>query len=169
MDLATDFTEQSVYRMSFSLEMIGKCFIQLTEEEIWKRPNTSSNSIGTLIVHLCGNITQYILSSLGGKDDKRERDKEFATQGGYNKAALFQMLTGTIQEATGVIRSMNEQELLKVRSVQAYRLTGTGIIVHVVEHLSYHTGQIALLTKLFTNKDLGFFAGVNLNEKNVVG
>jgi uncharacterized damage-inducible protein DinB len=167
MELATDFIEQAVYRLDFSLEMIGKCFAQISEEEAWKQPNTSSNSIGTLIVHLCGNITQYIISSLGGNEDKRERDKEFATHGGYNKAALLNKLTTTLQEAKTVIRGMNSHELLKIRSVQGYQLTGTGSIVHVVEHLSYHTGQIALLTKLFVNKDLAFYAGVDLNVKNV--
>lgn len=64
-----------------------------------------------------------------------------------------------------MIQNISDEELLRVRAVQAYEFSGAGNIIHVVEHYSYHTGQIAFWTKLLKNKDLGFFAGVDLNQK----
>jgi len=164
--VSREFIEQSIHYIELNTPRIEKCLKSLTEEEVWHQPNESTNSIGTLILHLCGNITQYIISSIGGKADNRERDKEFATKGGFTKAELFQKLQDTIDTAVSVIKDCSENELLKVRTVQGFSLSGIGIIVHVTEHYSYHTGQIALITKLITNKDLGFYAGLNLNTLN---
>ena len=51
-------------------------------------------------------------------------------------------------------------------SVQGFQLSGIGIVVHVVEHYSYHTGQISFWTKQLKNKDLRFYAGLDLNVQN---
>lgn len=161
-----EFIFQSIHRIELNTPRITRCLNELSEEEVWYRPNGSSNSIGNLILHLCGNITQYIISSIGDEPDNRERDKEFAATGGFSKAELLSKLEYTISTAVEVIRNCNEESLLRVRSVQGFTYTGIGNIIHVTEHYSYHTGQIALLTKIMKNKDLGFYAGLNLNAKN---
>ena len=166
MKFRDEFIVQSVYRLNESSRMIDKSFDKLSEEDVWKRPNASSNSVGTLIIHLCGNITQYIISSLGGTEDRRVRDSEFATHSGYNKKQLLEKLSGTVEKAITVIQQSDEEKLLKNYSVQGFDLTGVGIIIHVVEHYSYHTGQIAFWTKLLRDKDLGFYSDVDLNAKN---
>ncbi len=163
--VAAELIHHAVLRMSENTPRIAKCMQELTEEEVWQRPNASSNSIGNLILHLCGNITQYIISSLGGKDDLRVRDEEFAAVGGYTRAQLISKLEGTVSEAIQIIKNATEEEALRQRPVQAYNFSGIGNIIHVVEHYSYHTGQIAFWTKLLKNKDLGFYAGVDLNKK----
>ncbi|HTA27272.1 MAG TPA: DinB family protein [Bacteroidia bacterium] len=165
-DFIKEFISQSIYRIELSSERIEKSFLLLKDEDIWKRPNDASNSIGNLVLHLCGNITQYIISSLGGKPDNRLRDLEFSTQSGFTKDEVFAKLRCVIKEATEIIQNVSEEELMRVRSVQGFDITGIAIIVHVVEHYSYHTGQIAFWTKLIKDKDLGFYAGVNLNKKN---
>lgn len=164
--LINEFIEQSVSRLQENTPKIKKCLDELTEEEIWKRPNPSSNSIGNIIIHLCGNITQYILSSLGNVEDKRERDKEFSMQGGLNKKELFGRLSTTVHQATSIIHNIDSNDMLRKRSVQGFELSAIGIIIHVVEHYSYHTGQIIFWTKLLKDKDLGFYANINLNRKN---
>ncbi|UOB19303.1 DinB family protein [Abyssalbus ytuae] len=161
-----EFIEQSIYRIKENTPRIEKCLNLLTEDEVWHQPNASTNSIANLILHLCGNIRQYAVSSLGYKDDLRERDLEFSIKGGLNKSQLTEKLTSTIEAATSIIEKLDEKELLKIRSVQGFEFSGIGIIIHVTEHYSYHTGQIALITKLLKNKDLGFFAGRDLNIKN---
>jgi uncharacterized damage-inducible protein DinB len=165
-DLRAEFIAQSVFRLEENTPRIKKCLDQLTEEEIWLRPNESSNSIGNLILHLCGNIRQYAVSSISGLEDSRVRDLEFSTTGGPTKAELYEKLSQTVGNAVSTIRSMDEAGLLQVRSVQGFSLSGIGIIIHVTEHYSYHTGQIAFWTKLIKNKDLGFYAGMDLNVKN---
>ena len=163
-----EFIAQALFRFSENLPRIEKSLAKLTEVQVWQRPNEQSNSIGNLIVHLCGNITQYITSSIGGIEDKRTRDLEFSIQGGLSKAELLEKISQVIEEASSVIENISEEELLRVRFVQGFEFSGLGNILHVIEHYSYHTGQIACYTKLLTNKDLGFYADMDLNVKNEV-
>ena len=161
-----EFVENALYRLDQSTRMIGVAFMQLEEQYVWKRPNESSNSMGNLILHLCGNITQYVISSLGETEDIRERDKEFDTRSGLNKADLLKKLEVTVNRAKDVIVNTTLNEWLKKREVQGFSLSGIGIVLHVVEHYSYHTGQIAFWVKQLNNKDLGFYNGTDLNIKN---
>ncbi len=142
------------------------CLDILNEEQVWQKPNEASNSIANLILHLCGNMTQYVLSSLGGKPDFRERDIEFSVKGGLTKEQLFEKLSAVVKSVIEEIQIHDEESLLKTRMVQGFEKNGIAIILHITEHYSYHTGQIALLTKLMTNEDLGFYKGMNLNKKN---
>ncbi len=163
---ANEFTEQCILRMSESMERIGKCLGELNEEEVWKRPNSQLSSIGNLVLHLCGNIRQYAISSLGGVDDTRNRNMEFEATGGYTTRDLHDKISATIEEAMTTIARTTEEELLRVRTVQGFSMSGIGIVIHVTEHLSYHTGQIAFYTKMLKEKDLGFYAGIDLEVKN---
>jgi uncharacterized damage-inducible protein DinB len=164
--IAAEFIAQTIFRMQENTPRIKKCLQLLSEEDVWEKPNEACNSIGNLILHLCGNITQYIISSLGEKEDNRIRDEEFSVKGGYNKQQLFQKLTATIENAVRIMQTLDDGELMRIRSVQGFQLSAIGSITHVTEHYSYHTGQIALITKLITNKDLDFYAGCDLNKKN---
>ncbi len=80
-----EFVSQSVFKMKESLARVEKCMGELTEEEVWKKPNSQLNSAGNLVIHLCGNITQYIISSIGGEPDNRTRDGEFSLSGRIHK------------------------------------------------------------------------------------
>lgn len=144
------------------------CLDMLSEEQVWQKPNEASNSIANVMLHLCGNMTQYVLSALGGRPDNRERDKEFAAKSGYTKAQLFEKLSAVVHSVIEEIQIHDEDSLLKTRTVQGFEKNGIAIILHITEHYSYHTGQIALLTKLMTNEDLGFYKELDLNKKNVV-
>jgi len=161
-----EFISQSVYRINENTKRILKCLNEIDETETWQRSNENSNSIGNIILHLCGNIRQYAISALGETEDVRMRDKEFSARNGFTKNELFSELRSTVDEAVRIIESLNEERLLKTYSVQGFDLSGIGIIIHVTEHYSYHTGQIAFSIKQLKNKDLGFYAGANLNEKN---
>jgi uncharacterized damage-inducible protein DinB len=161
-----EFIDQSIHRIDENTKRLKACLDELDEPETWQRPNENSNSIGNLILHLCGNIRQYAISSLGNIPDVRERDKEFSADGGYTKHELLDRLISTIDQAKDVMRNSSSAELLRKRKVQGYTYSGIGIIVHITEHYSYHTGQIIFWTKLVKNKDLGFYAGVDLNAKN---
>jgi len=164
--LQEDLVWNAGYRMNESLRMIKICVEQLSEEQIWKKPNESSNSIANLILHLCGNITQYGIASIQDLDDERKRDEEFSTEEGYRKAELIKKLEDTLSDAKRAFYDAPLKELLRKRNVQGFNFSGVGNIIHVTEHLSYHTGQIALWTKILQNKDLGFYGDVDLNVKN---
>jgi len=168
MKIESELINQTIFRLNENTPRIEKCLGMLSEEEVWQKPNHNSNAIGNLILHLCGNITQYIISSLGEKEDLRNRDYEFEAQGGLSKSALIKKLNHVVQKASGIISNLDHKKLLHVFSVQGFELTGIGIIIHVVEHYSYHTGQISLYTKLLKNTDLGYYAGHDLNAKNKI-
>ena len=161
-EVSREFIDQAIEHFDANTPRIEKCLAQLKESEVWKRPNANSNSIGNLILHLCGNINQWINASLGGKPDTRQRDAEFDAVEGKNKAELMLMLKTVTDEARAVILGMTNEDLLAIRNVQCYDKSGIGIIIHVVEHYSYHTGQIAYWTKLLLDKDLGFYEGLEL-------
>ena len=147
-----------------SLPRIRKCLGELTEEAIWLRPNEESNSVGNLVLHLCGNVGQYVLSGLGGATDDRERPKEFSERGPIPRVELLERLNRTMEEAGRVIDRLDAAKRLKKRVVQGFDYDGLGILIHVVEHFSYHTGQMAYFVKARKGIDLGFFRGVNLNR-----
>ncbi|MBL4652023.1 MAG: DUF1572 family protein [Flavobacteriales bacterium] len=164
--MLSDFKQQSIFRINENTERIGVCLGRLSEELIWKPPNQEITSIGNLILHLEGNITQYIHSSLGEEKDNRNRNEEFTENQNLTKAELLSRIKKCTQKATEIINTVSEPELNRKRLVQGFELSGTGIIIHVVEHYSYHVGQIALLTKLFTNQDLGFYKNLDLTITN---
>ena len=164
--LVQEFIEQSLYRINQSTTKVFSCFEELSSEDIWRRPNNASNSIGNIILHLCGNIRQYAISSLGNQPDIRERAQEFLAKDGYTKDELKNKLGSTVNEAIEIIKNSEEKSLLKIYSVQGFSLSGMGIIIHVTEHYSYHAGQIIFWTKFLKNKELGFYAGVDLSQKN---
>lgn len=166
--IESELIAQSIFRINENTQRIEKCLKCLNEEELWKKPNSTLNSVGNLILHLCGNIGQYIISSMGGNPDLRNRNEEFSTTGGLTKAELLSKLKITTASANAIIARQDAGSLIRSRNVQAYTLTGVGIVLHVVEHYAYHTGQIVFWTKLIKEKDLGFYAGVDLNKKNTL-
>ncbi|MDG1572960.1 DinB family protein [Robiginitalea sp. M366] len=161
-----EFKENSIYRLDESERMIGRALEILPTERFWEQPNPSSNSVGNLLLHLCGNLRQYVVSGLGGAPDHRNRTREFLPQPNLGQQETWALFTGTLAEVRQAIHQAGEEEYLKVRSVQGFRLSGLGMVLHAVEHLSYHTGQIAYAVKAWENKDLGFYDAMDLNVKN---
>ncbi|MEL7426554.1 MAG: DinB family protein [Bacteroidota bacterium] len=166
MTSTEEFKEQAIFRLQEKKAHISKCFVQLVEQDVWWQPNASSNSIGTIILHLCGNIGQYVISSLGHQPDQRERDLEFSTKNSHSKEQLLQLISGIIDQASAVVQNTDEAELLRIRQVQGFSFSGIGVVLHAVEHLSYHTGQIAYLTKLRKDQQVGLYDDFDLNIKN---
>jgi uncharacterized damage-inducible protein DinB len=139
-----------------NLPRIVKCLQQLSEEEIWWRPNPASNSVGNLVLHLCGNVRQWIISGLGGEKDRRERDREFAEQGPVAREVLITQLRRTVREACRVLTRLSDESLARKYKIQGYRATGLEAAFHVSEHFGYHTGQVIYITKLKRAQDLKF-------------
>ena len=143
------------------------CLKKLSEDQIWSRPNESTTSVGIILQHLAGNIRQYIISGLGGGADVRNREAEFTQQTRVPKDVLKTALFRTIGEAVRTLRSLREHDLKETYEIQGFQYTPLEAVVHVIEHFSYHVGQIAYITKLFTDEQTGFYQGVDLNRKNL--
>ncbi len=148
-----------------SLPRIRTCLSQLNVDEIWRRPNEQTVSAGNLVLHLAGNVRQYIIATLGGAEDVRERQKEFDEPGPLPTPELLARLEATMAEAARILDRLDSSTLLRSHRVQGFVETGLSILVHVVEHFSYHTGQIAYIVKSRKNVDLGFYRGRDLNKR----
>ena len=164
--LYKEFLEQSAYRIGLNYPRIKTCIDMLSDTELWLRHNSSSNSIGNLVLHLCGNMTQYIISALGNNEDNRDRDSEFSAKEGFTAAELLEKMKEVNDRCIKIISALDDKQLTANYKVQGYTMSGIAIVIHVTEHYSYHTGQIVFLTKSLKDTDTGFYKGKNLNAKN---
>ena len=145
---------------------IETCVDKLTPDQIWTRHADNENAVGNLVLHLSGNVRQWILSGAGGEPDVRERDTEFAARGGMTPAELKTRLRSTVDAAAVLLRSLPPERLIERRKIQKYDVTVLEAILHVVEHFSGHTGQIIFITKFLTGEDLGFYAHLNKAQRH---
>ena len=145
-----------------SIPRIKQCLSMLTEEEIWYRQHEHVNSVGNLVLHLNGNVRQWILSGLGGLQDNRIRYTEFIPDQGLSAGVLSQMMDNLDHDLRPVIHNLTEEAIESTHKVQVFEETGLSILIHVIEHFSYHTGQITLLTKQMTQKPTNYYGDLNL-------
>jgi uncharacterized damage-inducible protein DinB len=139
------------------LPKIERCLERLTDEQIWWRPNEESNSIGNLILHLCGNARQWIVSGVGSQPSDRDRDAEFERRDPIARSELLDLLRTTLHDVEQTLRTVDPSVLLTRLTIQGHDVDILEAIFHVVEHFSMHTGQIIMLTKMLTATDLCFY------------
>jgi uncharacterized damage-inducible protein DinB len=152
------FLDCSVRRLEQSFSRIEACLGKLTGEQVWARGSENENAIGNLVLHLSGNVRQWIVAAVGGAPDTRQRDREFSARGGASIPELQERLRGIVAEAVAVIGAVTPERLSERLVIQKYEVSVLEAIYHVVEHFSLHTGQIIFVTKLLTASDLGFYS-----------
>ena len=134
-----------------------KAVESLSDEQIWWRPNEASNSIGNLLLHLNGNVGQWLVASFNKLEDKRNRPTEFSATGDLSAADLLDRLGHTLNEAEKVLNRLTESELLATWQIQGYTVSGLAAVYQVVEHFGLHYGQVVYITKMQEGRDLGFY------------
>lgn len=157
-DPSKAFIQQSrSYLSDEYLPRIGRCMEVLPAEDLWWRPNPASNSVANLLLHLAGNVRQWIVSGIGGRPDVRERETEFAADDGADASDLLAHLEATLESVDGVLAELDPARLDEKIRVQGNDVTVLGALYHAVEHFSMHVGQIIYITKLKTGSDLRFY------------
>lgn len=151
------FLDVSATQLRKHAERVEDCLGRLTAEQIWARGSENENAIGNLVLHLCGNVRQWIVSGVGGETDVRRRDEEFAARGGLPVDQLTERLRATIADTERVLRGVTAERMTQPLVIQGYDVTVLEAIYHVVEHFSGHTGQILFITKMLTGADLGYY------------
>jgi hypothetical protein len=136
-------------RLSESLKL-------LSDEEIWWRPNDASNSMGNIVLHLCGNVRQWITAGLGRAEDIRQRELEFSEKGPISRAELLKRLNATLEGAGKVIAKLSPDDLLRTYSIQGFTAKGGDVLTRIIAHFGYHAGQVVYFAKMQRAKDLGF-------------
>ena len=156
--VANAFVDRALdYLLDHYQPKIERCLEKLTDQQIWWRSNEESNSIGNLVLHLCGNARQWLISGVGGEPDARVRDAEFQQREVISRDKLLALLRSTLSEIETTLRALDAALLLERRKIQGHDVDILEAIFHVTEHFSMHTGQIILLTKLLTASDLRFY------------
>jgi len=154
-----DFSRQNLLDQHWP--RLRACVESLTDEQVWWRPNPSSNSIGNLILHLNGNVTQWLIASFSHSQDERDRPAEFSRTEGIPRALLLDTLAATMDRAAEVLARLTESDLHTPFEIQGARVTGLEAVYHVVDHFGLHYGQIAYITKMLRDQDLGFYRELN--------
>ena len=169
---ALAFLRHACFRLQADyLPKITQALERLDDEQVWWRANEASNSIGNLLLHLSGNVRQWLIAGVGGAPDVRTRAAEFAAQQTLDRQTLLAQLTETLDEADAVLASLTTQvgqsdvPLQRVCVPQGFPQTVLDAIFHVVEHFSYHAGQIVYLAKQLSGERTQFYDERALNRE----
>ncbi len=154
----TSFLERSSYYLAYEYPTkIRLAVATLPHEVIWRRPGPESNSIGNLLLHLAGNIRQWVVCGIGGAPDVRDRSSEFAAVDGATAAELLALLESAVKDADAIFSTLSESDLTRRVHIQGRDTSVLGAVYHVVEHCSTHTGQILLLVKMYAPGHVRFY------------
>ncbi len=140
---------------------LQECAASLNDAQVWWRPNEASNSVGNLLLHLNGNVSQWLVVPFGGGADTRDRPAEFAERGNVAGSELLARLGATMSRADRALAALTESDLLRTLHIQGYTVTGLTAVYQVVEHFGQHYGQISYITKQLRGQDLGFYSHLN--------
>ena len=156
--VADAFLACSARRLILSRQQIANCLDQLTEQQMSQRGGDHENSVINLLLHLEGNLRQWVLHGIDNQPDIRRRDDEFTLTLSTSAAEARAAFNATVEESSRVIAALDPARLLEVIDPQP---TGTwrnptilDAIYKVVGHLEHHAGQIVLLTKQMAGRDL---------------
>jgi uncharacterized damage-inducible protein DinB len=153
---------------AYHMPRLIRCLKMLSEKDIWWRPNAASNSAGNLVLHLSGNVRQWVISGLGNEEDLRDRDREFSERGPIPRRLLIALIRKTVEEACNVLGRLSDDSLERIYDIQGYRASGMYAVSQVVDHFAYHTGQIIFVTKWKLGKDLRFTRLPGAKPKKII-
>lgn len=155
--LADLFVAHSTEKLGQMSGYIDDCLDRLTVEQIWHRGSAPENSVGNLVLHLCGNLGQWIGHYVAQRPDVRDRPAEFASKAHASKADLKEQLRAAVEQAKADIAALNEARLAEPVMTGDKQTQILNVVYQVVGHFQQHTGQIMFATKLMTQGDLGFY------------
>ena len=158
MSVTENFLSRSRYWLTKEYPIkLRHCVDALPPSVVWARPNQGSNSVGNLLLHLTGNVSEWILGAIGGRSINRDRASEFLLRKAGDGATLLDNLEAVLREADSVLAGLTEKDLERSVVIQGRNTTVLAAIYHVVEHFSMHTGQIVFLTKMYSPGKIQFY------------
>jgi uncharacterized damage-inducible protein DinB len=133
---------------------IRACVEELSEEQLWWRPNEQANSVGNLVLHVSGSMRHYLSNRVGGIEYERNRPAEFAERGPVSKQQLLATFDETIRQAGQVLDGFDTSRFLDATDEPNYVPTIFDLIFNIAIHLATHTGQIVYVTKMLKEGSL---------------
>lgn len=156
-DFTHNFTHYAATKLAHHHAQIRRCTALLTLEDFWYHANEHTNSVANLLLHLRGNVRQWIVAGLGGESFERNRPAEFGARGPSPAEPICTAFDHTVDRALKIIRMRTPADLAHTYPIQGYDVSGLTAIFHVVEHFATHTGQIVHITKTLRNVDLSLY------------
>lgn len=158
MDLAETFIARSRYYLQSEYRTKIRAAVEaLPADALWWRANEQSNSVGNLLLHLAGNIRQWLVAGVGGAADRRDRASEFAARAGVGASDLLDALDETLDEVDAVLAGLTPEDLASRRTIQGRQVSVLEAVYHVVEHFALHSGQIILIAKMHAPGAVRFY------------
>lgn len=145
---ADAFLHESVINIEGARDHILHCLSQLNDEQAWWRPFEEANSIANILLHLCGNMTQWIIAPLTGRPDLRRREEEFARRDATSIAELRDRFVAVAGEAVAILKTFDSERLLDALRVQGYEVSVMGALYNSISHLRGHEQEIVYITRL---------------------
>ncbi|MCC6928571.1 MAG: DUF1572 family protein [Gemmatimonadaceae bacterium] len=162
VDVGVRFLERSRYYLGLEYPAkLRSAVLAVPAAKLWWRPHPTCNSVGNLVLHLAGNVRQWVVSGIGGAPDVRQRDAEFAADGGMDAVALLEHLEKALSDVDAVLARLGPESLGEVRRIQGRETTVFSALYHVVEHFSGHVGQVILLAKMYAPGEIRFYDDAN--------
>lgn len=155
-ELAAAIANVAADELDHALQKLVHCLDQLSDEQVWWRPAPSMNSIGNLILHLCGNVGQWIVAGVGGAADTRDRPREFSERGPLAKSELRRKLESTVAAARDALVNASPADLVSSRRIQGFDVTAMSAIFQSVAHFQGHVQEIVHLTRSQLGNDYQF-------------
>ena len=119
----------------------------LDDVEIWGRPNEASNSVGNLVLHLCGSTRHFLGRAVGGSDYVRDRPAEFAERGPLPRAELLRIFEDTVAETDRVLQGLSPSRLMETSERAGQPTTVLALLLRTSHHWAVHTGPIVYAVK----------------------
>lgn len=145
--LAALIGKEASHEFGDAVAAIRHCFNQLNVDQVWWRPDEKMNSVANLVLHVCGNMHQWIVAGVGGARNTRRRQREFDERGPFDKADLLQKLDDTLHEVNAVLEKLTPGLLAETRRIQAHEVTCLQAILHSMAHLRGHTQEMIHITR----------------------
>lgn len=152
--LLREFVDSAAAKLHSDLAQVRRCARLLSDEQAWRRENEFCNSVANLLLHLTGNVRQWVLQGVGGENFTRDRPAEFAARGPAPVEPILAELERVVRGAAATIAALAPEQLARRCSIQGYDVSAMQAVLHVVEHFSFHTGQIVHITKTIRPCDL---------------
>jgi uncharacterized damage-inducible protein DinB len=155
-DIAKAFAREAIYCMHYGINKIEHCLKQLDDEQVWWRPRDEMNSIGNLLLHVAGNLRQWIVAGVGDVEDTRIRQLEFDERGPLPKEQVLNRLLEVLSQAEATIRNVSAEELLKDKRIQGHDSNKMQAIWHSITHFQGHVQEIIGMTRQQLGADYKF-------------
>ena len=133
---------------------IRTCIGELSDEQLWWRPNEQANSVGNLVLHLSGSMRHYLLRGIGKIEYERDRPGEFSERGPIPREQLLATFDDTIQQANELLSAFDSSRFSEPSDEPDYVPTLFDVIYNISIHLATHAGQIVYITKMLNQGSL---------------